>query len=298
MHTKLPHPFHILKHLGNDNYVVNNRKNGRNYICKSHITAPDTDLYESLLHKYMRHHPIINKYVNPLAIQLTDKPNNLTHSFYPVIPNGFPLKNLLTHISKLDSGEQMILKHIIVKNILHALSTLHKIQIIHGNITPANIVVLFHGKPLEVKFINFDHSCGKIHPAHNEYYYRQCNKTRKLLKLAGVFSNNHNNVPYIFAKEIHIMKLRDIRAAGLLCINLLLDQSLTNADNTTLWQTLLVKLHNAPPNNNDDGSARLLTIHKKYIVYITTHMLLYPFKKNNNPAKYVADKIITFEKYA
>lgn len=310
--------FQVESYLGTtenyDTYLVNNKYNGTKFICKSRPILHNFDKYEKELYKYLSKLYNINKFINPLQYQYIDINNHTTHSFYPII-NGMPISNIMIYLRKLSIEEHMILANIIIKNILEAIGNLHKIQIIHNNITRNNIIIQLKQAyqtnqiipNFGVKLINFDFSCGKYW-AVNSYYYKRC-KTRKILNGRNVLNNNHNKVPDSIKNELKYYKKWDCFCTGLLCLQLLIGDSYPwdkirnngnnineNHMNKIYWQSIR-ETYLDSYEYNDTNKHNYQKIKKKYINLILNHLIEYPFVKNINPAKYTVDKIITMEKY-
>jgi len=290
--------YEVEKYLGKkgiyDTYVVNNKSDGTKSICKSRTHSSNNDIYEKQLYKYITQNHNVLKFINPLQSQIIDKSTNKTHSFYPII-NGITINNLLPHLKKLTPKEQEILIGIIIKNLLEAVSNLHKIQILHNNLNPDNIVVELGSSPMSIKLINFDFSCGKFW-SNNSYKYKKCNKTMKIYNGKGILNNNHNKIPSIIATELISRKKWDCWCCGLICLELLLGDIVP-------WD----KIRMQPNNNSEMNKIYWKTIYenyvktnkitRNYVKLILENLIEFPFVKHNNPAKYTVDKIIIMEKY-
>ena len=279
---------------GNYNtYIVNNKNDGLKYICKSRTSSPQSDQYESQLYNYLAKQRNMTKFINPLKTQIIDKSINMTHSFYPVM-NGISLARITPHLKEMNPDEYQIISRIIIKNLLEAIGNLHKIQMIHNNITPDNIIIELGKRPLNIKLINFDFSCGKFQEG-NHYLFKKCNQSKKIYNGRGLLNNNHNKVPPVFQQELVDKKRSDVRMTGLICLQLLLgdilpwDQILKSQPNAELENIYWANLKSNPQIREK--------ILKGYIDLIVYNMLEAPFVRNINPAKYTVDKIITLEKY-
>jgi serine/threonine protein kinase len=280
-----------------DAYIVNNKNDGRKYICKSRTSSKPEDVYEKDLYKYLAKQGNLTKFINPLQTQIIDPSTNKTHSFYPIL-NGIPLSAALKHLRQLEPTEQEVLSRVIIKNLLEALGNLHKIQIIHNAITPDNIILVIGEKPLAVKLVNFDFSCGKFLSG-SSYKYKKCNSTRKIYNGIGLLNNNHNKVPQIVAQELKQRKTWDVFSTGLIALQLILGDSLPweqirihrNSELNNIYWNSIRDTYLTNSNSNDK-------IQKGYINLILNNLIEYPFFKNNNPAKYTVDKIIILEKYS
>ena len=281
----------------NETYIVNNKNDGSKYICKSRQSAKQADYYEKNLYKYLARNINLSKFINPLQTQIIDTASNMTHSFFPIM-NGISLSAISPHLKSLDAEDRTILTRIIIKNLLEAIGHLHKIQIIHNDIRPENIIVQLDEKPLAIKLINFDNSCGKFwNPKGQSYLYKKCNKTRKIYNATEILTNNHNRVPHSIQAELQNRKKNDVRQTGLIALELLLGDVLpwTQIRNakpqqeleSIYWQNLV-----------DTSKQTKDKIQAGYTNLILANMIMTPFQKNINPAKYTVDKIIILEKYA
>ena len=107
-----------------DTYIVNNKNDGRKYICKTRISSAPADLYEKELYGYLSKQRNLTKFINPLQSQIIDSSTNMTHSFYPIM-NGISLAGITPYLRQLEPDEQTILSRVIIKNLLEEIGRAH-----------------------------------------------------------------------------------------------------------------------------------------------------------------------------
>lgn len=311
------------KGIGGDIYLV---KDG--YICKV-VNINKTDkgrvLIELCMLNVLSNNENSKKYINP-CIDFGFNKDEL-YMFFPVF-SGYKLNNLTQHLKKLNYKDFIYTVKYLIRNILNAITSIHKKNIAHQNLDSSSIVVSSDNKNMQIKLVDFGLACGVYNVPENDMvdlvkqmgkkqkynaledtYYQSClnapeyflstdnksnldNKQMKdeLQKIINKTFKNHNQSEYI-----KLAQLYDVWCCGKIFYDLIhsrdVNSSLQNAsdiDGLDNKMSWYTKFNIFGKRSSNNDL-------KNYSQIIEKHMLS-PIKERKS-ARYVLNKLLTEEKY-
>lgn len=166
----------------------------KQYVCKKinqdNITKEkERQLnFELKLLKYLSSNKSVQKYINPCLSYHINR--NHIFTIFPFL-DSISLLRFKDHLSKISKKNRIEIVKKLIKNILLAISKVHKLNISHQNINDENILVSINQKEddINIKFTDFGLGCGfyKI-PTKDDYNIKNNNYL-----IEKCFSNSSNN---------------------------------------------------------------------------------------------------------
>lgn len=291
--------YNVTKYIGDGIqgklYLLNDKDNNQ-YICKK-ITniKPKSNKYNQLrfeldILKYLSSNKTVKPYINPCIHEYIETSN--IYTIFPIL-NSIPLSRFKKHLDTISfRNRQHVIKKII-KNILHGISNIHKLNIAHKNINDNNILISINNNDIDIKFTEFGLGCGTYKIPKNDIYniknnnelYRKC-----------IIENNHKLIKQDFNNLKHSDYLKksilyDNWKIGCILLNILFPNMNidTNEYNKEFEDKYLYKIRNYLKSSKYNYDIL------NYIEILLKYFIILPNYRKNS--KYILDKIILFEKY-
>jgi serine/threonine protein kinase len=289
-------------------YLLRNKKTGKKYICKrinKNIITPERKKqleFELDILSYLSSNKGVKKYVTPCLKYYVNSSDIFT--IFPMA-NAIPLTKLKKYLVKLDKKNRIEVVKKLIKNILMAISNIHKLNIAHQNINCSNILISIdkEEEDINVKFTDFGLGCGlyKI-PVDDSYNIKNSHYEIKKCKKQSYMETNITKTDLnglMNSKFLQAARLQDNWNLGLLFLDLIVNDDDENKINIDLNKYLkfddlfeeqilskiLILLENK--NINDDYSEYLREILNGMCGELDTR----------TSSMYVLDNIIFYEKY-
>lgn len=291
--------FNIVRYIGEGIqgklYLLNDNNNNK-YICKKIPNIrPNSNKYNQIrfeldILKYLSSNKSVKPYINPCVNDYIESSN--IYTIFPIL-DSIPLSRFKKHLDTVSFKNKQIIIKKIIKNILHGISNIHKLNIAHQNIDSDNILIAIKNNDIDIKFTEFGLGCGTYKIPKDDIYniknnnnlYKKCvlDNTHKLNK--SDFDNlKHSNY---LKKSI----LKDNWKIACMLINILFPNINIETDeyNKEFEDNYLHKINNAIKQSKyNTDILNYIEILLKYYVIPSKH------RKNS---KYIIDKIVLYEKY-
>ena len=275
------------------------------YICKQ-INIPSNNKkllkhiqFEIELLKYLSFKKNTNEYINSCIDSIIDKNNVIT--IFPVF-NGSSFPRYKFHMMKeLSNNEYTNLAFLLCKNLLLGLGAIHHNNISHQNITPNSILISTSDvSNINIKYTDFVLGCGNyFEPTDNTISITEkCNISNIPVKIDSSIISTLGASNYL---DIAIKN--DIWRLGIILLELLLPHENIISQNSEKmikygWTTDIEMLckellrkyyYSIPEEEREDNKFA-------YYIWLILNTMIQPINKRK-PCKYVADKLVVFEKY-
>jgi serine/threonine protein kinase len=309
-HSKLNNSYVATKYLGDENnsklFLLNDRQQANNKYIGKQIQIGDAKLakqikFELDLLKYLSYKKNTSEYINPCIDSIEDKKTNTFLSIFPIF-NGSSLNRYKQHMIKELKGDQYTeLAMMLCKAILLGLGAIHHNNIAHQNICENSILISSNNtQNMNVKFTDFGLGCGNyfLPPNDKDVFFNQCNIDAVPVKIQPKVLESLKSSEYL---DIAIKN--DIWRLGVILLNMLLPgEPLINDNKNALYTngwsdavdnnifSPIIAKYCSKEEYGDDRD-RL----PEYIKQIIGNMMR-PINARKS-CKYVADKLIVFEKY-
>jgi serine/threonine protein kinase len=308
--SKLNNSYVATKYLGDENnsklFLLNDKYHENNKFIGKQIHINDAKIgkqikFEIDLLKYLSYKKNTSEYINPCIDSIEDKKSNTFLSIFPVF-NGSSLNRYKQHMLKeLDGKQYSDLAMMLSKAILLGLGAIHHNNIAHQNICENSILISSNDtQNMNVKFTDFGLGCGNyfLPPNIDDVFFNQCKIDAIPVKIKQQVLNNLKSSEYL---DIAIRN--DIWRLGIILLSILLpNEQLINDNKNALimngWSDAVdnnifapIITKHCPKEVYDDERDRL----PEYIRQIIGNMMR-PIN-DRKTCKYVADKLIVFEKY-
>ncbi len=289
-------------------YLLRDKKTGKKYICKrlnqKNITPERKKQLEFELDilSYLSSNKAVKKYITPCLKYHVNKSDIFT--IFPMV-DAIPLVKLKHHLSKLNRQNRIEVVKKLIKNILMAMSNIHKLNIAHQNINASNILISINRDEddINVKLTEFGLGCGhyKI-PIDDQYNIKnthyETQKCKSRPHIAGKITKTELN-GLKDSKFLHAARLQDNWNIGLIFMDLIVndrDDLEIDIDSSTYLEyddlfeeqvltKLLMLLENGVVSN-------------EYSVYLREILNgLCGELENRTSSMYVLDNLIFYEKY-
>jgi serine/threonine protein kinase len=295
--------FNVIKYLGEGIqgklYLLNDISKNK-FICKKIINVhPKSNKYNQIkfeldILKYLSSNRSVKPYVNPCINNFTESSN--IYTIFPIL-DSIPLYRFKKHLDTISfKNRQFIIKKLI-KNILHGISNIHKLNISHQNINESNILISLReeekGKNIDIKFTEFGLGCGTYKIPKDDIYNIKNNN--ELYKKC-IINNDHKLIKTDFNKLKHSNYLqnsilKDNWKIGCILLNILFPKLNINTEeyNSDFENNYIKNIENA---------IRTLKYENDILNYIDIILKYYIVEpKNRKNSKYILDKILLYEKY-
>lgn len=291
--------FNVVKYLGEGIqgklYLVNDNSK-KKFICKKIINVhPKSNKFNQIkfeldILKYLSSNRSVKPYINPCINNYIESSN--IYTIFPIL-DSIPLFRFKTHLEKISTKNKHQLIKKLIKNILHGISNIHKINISHQNINDSNILISLRDKDIDIKFTEFGLGCGTYKIPKDDIYNIQ-NNTELYKKC--ILDNNHKLIKTDFNKLKHSNYLqnsilKDNWKIGCILLNIFFPKLNINTEEyTSDFDNTYFK--------NIEHYIKTLNYKYdilKYIDIILRYYIVDPQNRKNS--KYILDKILLHEKY-
>ena len=321
--------------VGGDIYLAkdNGRKSSDNRIVCKIINVNKGDVKRILAElgvlSVLANNNNSRKYINPCIDYGFNKKQLFL--FFPAF-TGHKLKNLKNHLSTMNYNDFSEVVKFIIRNLLNAISTIHKKNIAHQNLDDSSIVIssnLKNKDNMHIKLVDFGLACGIYKVPENKM--NELAKQLKSSKLGGISKDTYFksclDIPDYFLSKNNedvvnsSLNNKNIKAE----LQKIMTQSLRTYKNSDyiklaqlydiwccgkIFYDIIHSRANKGTNASDiDGIDNRLSWYTninlnkrepssslKYYSNIVENMMLVPIKERKS-AKYILDKILTHEKY-
>lgn len=286
---------YLLQDVQNNKYVC--KRISQNSITKEKERQLN---FELKLLKYMSSNQSVKKFINPCLSYHVDNHNIFT--IFPFI-DSLSLRDFRKHLLKISKKNRIEVTKKLIKNILLAMSKIHKLNISHQNINDGNILISINQEEddINIKFTDFGLGCGfyKI-PKNDEYNIKNNNyfveKCFTNLDNKKIIKDDFKHLKD--SKFLEKARKRDDWNLALIFLDLIINlnqQILTINQNqypeytSEFNSSILEKILNQIENNE---------IPNDFIYYLKEIIMsLCTTIKKRKSSNYVLDNIIFYEKY-
>lgn len=286
-------------------------KFGKQYICKklskSNITQEKKRQldFELKLLKYLSSNQSVKKHINPCINYHIS--NNDIFTIFP-ITDAISLSKFKGYLDKVTPKNKIEIVKKLVKNILQAISKIHKLNISHQNINDSNILVSINQKDddIIIKFTEFGLGCGYYKIPKGDEYNIKDNKYI-LQKCYNPILNKEKNHRIVKTDLEHLKNskfLENARKIDDWRISLILLDLIINNSKEKLVDCSLTKYPEYSSSFENNVLQNILTllendkINNDYMFYLKEILNnLCVSSENRKNSNYVLDNLIFYEKY-
>lgn len=213
-------------------YLLRDKKTGKTFICKrlnqKNITSERKKQLEFELDilTYLSSNRGVKKYITPcLKYHITASD---IFTIFPMV-DAIPLAKLKQHLVKLSKKNRVEVVKKLIKNILMAISNIHKLNVAHQNINASNILISINRAEddINVKLTEFGLGCGyyKI-PINDQYNIKNTNYETQKCKSRPHIEGKISKTDLTGLKDskyLHTARLQDNWNLGLIFMDLMVN---------------------------------------------------------------------------